>query len=85
MGRPETFGDSWKHGFQPIGGVVQHGGKHVAVSVERQANLTVTEELHDDPGRDAGGQEVGGGAVAEIVGAVRQRETGLGEEFFKWW
>jgi hypothetical protein len=42
----------------------------VALGVESEADLAVAQEFHDR-GRDIGGQELGGGAVAEIVRAVR--------------
>jgi hypothetical protein len=55
----------------------------VGVGVEGEADLAVAEELHDDSGGDAGGQEVGGGAVAEVMGTVGARETGLSEELLE--
>lgn len=60
-----------EHGFEPFRRVVQHCGEDVAVGVEGEADLAVAQELHDDAGRDVGGKEVSGGAVAEIVRAMR--------------
>src|SRR5579884_3914232 len=48
-----------------------------------EADLAVAEELHDHAGRDAGGEKIGGGAVAEIIRAVRRGQASLDQELLE--
>jgi hypothetical protein len=59
-----------EQGVHLLGGGSPEGWDDMAVRVERQADLAVSEGLHDDPRRNALGQEERGAGVAEVMEAL---------------
>src|SRR5947209_7132990 len=79
--RLAAFG-AWKDRLQPRRRIPKHRGQDVLVA-HGHADLAVAEELHGRADGGAGGEEVGGGAVTQVVDAVGGRQVGAAQDLFE--